>query len=528
MFESRATDDDPLLVPAKDAGSTLPYSIPIAALATSAVNQLNPSPAQPNAFSPSSPPTPGLLLPLPGDSHVVHSSTAAQAELDSSPLAELPSSLSVVDTSPEPLSSTSQIPAPPTKLTSDGVGVREEEGSEEIGGLGRNNDTPLGHETKELPLIEHALHSNGSEEAVLSSPVDAVQGHAMDRATNEEQLTTTTTTEPASFIPDPSMTSPPIPSTSPTTTKSIPPSASSRIPASFVIPPFSRSTSSSVPTVIVADTNTNSTMPTASPPRRRPSALIPIIASSPNSTVARDPVASTSGTARSREPSVKKEGSSEERRREREAQKDKDSTRSRRVLGEWAMSKTLGAGSMGKVKLGISSVTGEKVRRCDRSVICLLDEILTSKWVQKQVAIKIIPRFTSTAAAARPRTRDVSGSTTASAATNGDPTIHESPRRDRRDKLPPSASYLAQAAAKDASKEVRTLREASMCLLLHHPYVCGMKSMILYPVRLRLFLFPALWLSLNLQRSFRSIITIWFSNTLTEVNCLITSSRTVD
>lgn len=35
--------------------------------------------------------------------------------------------------------------------------------------------------------------------------------------------------------------------------------------------------------------------------------------------------------------------------------------RSRRTLGEWQLTKTLGAGSMGKVKLGVSSVTGEKV-----------------------------------------------------------------------------------------------------------------------------------------------------------------------
>lgn len=34
---------------------------------------------------------------------------------------------------------------------------------------------------------------------------------------------------------------------------------------------------------------------------------------------------------------------------------------SRRQLGEWTLGKTLGAGSMGKVKLGVSTVTGEKV-----------------------------------------------------------------------------------------------------------------------------------------------------------------------
>jgi serine/threonine protein kinase len=45
----------------------------------------------------------------------------------------------------------------------------------------------------------------------------------------------------------------------------------------------------------------------------------------------------------------------------------------------------------------------------------------------------------------------------------------------------PSPSYLEKAHQKDLSKEVRTIREASIVLLLHHPYVCGMKSMHVYP-----------------------------------------------
>lgn len=92
-----------------------------------------------------------------------------------------------------------------------------------------------------------------------------------------------------------------------------------------------------------------------------------------------------------------------------------------------------------------------------------------------QVAIKIIPRFTSTAAANR-----------APPPTNG---TTDSPRKEGRDKEKdvgrPSASFLAKAAAKDASKEVRTTREGSICLLLYHPYVCGMKSMAVYPVSSR-------------------------------------------
>lgn len=42
--------------------------------------------------------------------------------------------------------------------------------------------------------------------------------------------------------------------------------------------------------------------------------------------------------------------------------KERESARSRRQLGEYTLTKTIGAGSMGKVKLGVSNVNGEKVR----------------------------------------------------------------------------------------------------------------------------------------------------------------------
>ena len=45
----------------------------------------------------------------------------------------------------------------------------------------------------------------------------------------------------------------------------------------------------------------------------------------------------------------------------------------------------------------------------------------------------------------------------------------------------PNSSFIAKAHAKDLSKEVRTIREASIVLLLHHPYIAGMKSMLVYP-----------------------------------------------
>lgn len=42
-----------------------------------------------------------------------------------------------------------------------------------------------------------------------------------------------------------------------------------------------------------------------------------------------------------------------------------------RILGDYTLSKTLGAGSMGKVKLAHHNVTGEKVRRIRSVLVCL-------------------------------------------------------------------------------------------------------------------------------------------------------------
>jgi len=44
----------------------------------------------------------------------------------------------------------------------------------------------------------------------------------------------------------------------------------------------------------------------------------------------------------------------------------------------------------------------------------------------------------------------------------------------------PSSETAVKAAAKDASKEIRTLREAALSMLLHHPYICGMREMIVH------------------------------------------------
>ncbi|KAF7329141.1 Non-specific serine/threonine protein kinase [Mycena kentingensis (nom. inval.)] len=85
--------------------------------------------------------------------------------------------------------------------------------------------------------------------------------------------------------------------------------------------------------------------------------------------------------------------------------------RSTRVLGDYTLGRTLGQGSMGRVKIATHNVTGE------------------------EFAVKILPR----------------------------------------------ARVTAQSSSKEASKEVRTLREAGLSLLLHHPYICGMREMIVHP-----------------------------------------------
>ncbi|KAI0821802.1 Pkinase-domain-containing protein [Trametes gibbosa] len=92
-----------------------------------------------------------------------------------------------------------------------------------------------------------------------------------------------------------------------------------------------------------------------------------------------------------------------------------------RILGDYTLSKTLGAGSMGKVKLALHNITGEKL------------------------AVKILPR------------------TSPSGSANS-----------------PTSEAAAKQASKDASKEIRTLREAALSMLLHHPYICGMREMIIH------------------------------------------------
>lgn len=105
-----------------------------------------------------------------------------------------------------------------------------------------------------------------------------------------------------------------------------------------------------------------------------------------------------------------------------------------------------------------------------------------------QAAVKIIPRYTSTSALQqhfvqqshaerKKRAKAAAAAEVAHADASATENHPDAP-------LPipqPSPEEVQKARAKDLSKEVRTIREASIQLLLHHPYVCGMKSMHVYP-----------------------------------------------
>ncbi|KAF9236131.1 hypothetical protein BU15DRAFT_50491 [Melanogaster broomeanus] len=111
-------------------------------------------------------------------------------------------------------------------------------------------------------------------------------------------------------------------------------------------------------------------------------------------------------------------------RQHRDSSTPKQGRSSNRILGDYTLTKTLGAGSMGKVKLAIHNITDEKF------------------------AIKILPR------------------------------VHPSTSQPNGSNATPEA--IAKQASKDASKEIRTIREAALSMLLHHPYICGMREMIVH------------------------------------------------
>ncbi|CAM0136889.1 unnamed protein product [Umbelopsis sp. WA50703] len=93
----------------------------------------------------------------------------------------------------------------------------------------------------------------------------------------------------------------------------------------------------------------------------------------------------------------------------------------RKMLGNYTLSKTLGAGSMGKVKLAIHGVTGHKL------------------------AVKIIPRANIQAILERNK----------------------------------DAEKAKKELEREENREMRTIREASIMLLLHHPYIANLEEMML-------------------------------------------------
>ncbi|KAI9303684.1 hypothetical protein BJ944DRAFT_250481 [Cunninghamella echinulata] len=90
----------------------------------------------------------------------------------------------------------------------------------------------------------------------------------------------------------------------------------------------------------------------------------------------------------------------------------------RRVIGNYTLVSTLGAGSMGKVRLAIHNITQDKL------------------------AVKIVPRVCTQD---KPSSEDISSK---------------------------------KKYEKDHQREIRTIREASIMLLLHHPYIVSLKEMV--------------------------------------------------
>ncbi|CAO3689351.1 unnamed protein product [Rhizopus stolonifer] len=96
-----------------------------------------------------------------------------------------------------------------------------------------------------------------------------------------------------------------------------------------------------------------------------------------------------------------------------------------KMIGNYTLQQSLGKGSMGKVKLGVHNVTSEKI------------------------AVKIVPRA------------DLQMFNTASY-TNGK-----------------SAQQIAKEKAREENREVRTIREAHMMMVLKHPNIVGLKDLVI-------------------------------------------------
>ncbi|RDB21955.1 Protein kinase kin1 [Hypsizygus marmoreus] len=182
--------------------------------------------------------------------------------------------------------------------------------------------------------------------------------------------------------------------------------------------PISQTTTSNtqpLPSLFPAPLPPVASRPAPVPNKPRPVSMPPPLPYNP-------PPAGTGSATSSSDTKDRPRAPSNDARRQRESSSTRPS-RTNRILGDYTLSKTLGAGSMGKVKLATHNITGEKL------------------------AVKILPRT-------YPNAPPTTNGTTESAA--------------------------AKQASKDASKEIRTLREAALSMLLHHPYICGMREMIVH------------------------------------------------
>lgn len=136
--------------------------------------------------------------------------------------------------------------------------------------------------------------------------------------------------------------------------------------------------------------------------------------------------------------------------------------RPKRVLKGYILGKTLGQGSMGKVKLATVATTNERV------------------------AVKMVPRHTTVGALyeqVRRRT-PVNGPPPGAPAAEDLPQPQIGPEGEilEEGEWPtPPHSALVKAREKDAAKELRAMREGSLQLLLYHPYVCGVRELIVQP-----------------------------------------------
>ncbi|KAI8338166.1 kinase-like domain-containing protein [Chlamydoabsidia padenii] len=95
-----------------------------------------------------------------------------------------------------------------------------------------------------------------------------------------------------------------------------------------------------------------------------------------------------------------------------------------KVIGNYTLTESLGKGSMGKVKLGVHNVTGDKI------------------------AIKIVPRANFT----QFKTGVANSNKT--------------------------AKQIAKEYAREENREMRTIREAHMMMLLRHPNIVGLKDLV--------------------------------------------------